>query len=878
MQQKDHEPVYLVDYVIPSFLIETIDLKIELDEEVTEVTSLLQIHRNPKSSHHAHDLILNGEDLVLKSLRLNGKLLDPLHYRVLEDSLTIFAVPEKFSLEIVTWIKPQENTQLNGLYKSNGNFCTQCEAQGFRRITYFLDRPDIMALYTTTIIANEKQYPILLSNGNLIDSGKMQDGKHWAKWEDPFKKPSYLFALVAGDFEFIEDFFITQSGRRIELRIYVEKGNRDKCDFAMQAVKKAMRWDEKKYGREYDLNVYMIVAVSDFNMGAMENKGLNIFNTKYILAKPETATDEDFIHVEAVIAHEYFHNWTGNRITCRDWFQLSLKEGLTIFRDQNFTADMTSKNVARIHDVNDLRTTQFVEDGGPLSHPVRPEMYIEINNFYTATVYNKGAEIIRMMLNLLGEDLFRRGMDLYFDRHDGQAVTIEEFVRAMEDASKIDLKQFRRWYSQSGTPILQFKDEYDSQKKTYALTIKQTTPPTLNQKEKLPLHIPIKIGLLDAEGHEVQQKLLELKETEQTFLFTSVASEPVPSLLRGFSAPVKVDYAYSDAMLEMLFKYDNDEFNRWEAGQKYAINVILGLINQYQQKKEFTIKQSISDTYKHVLETNQDALLLSELLLLPSERYLAEQMSIIDVDAIHAVREFLLKSIATSLQDNFLKIYRENNNLSTPYQFTLPEVAKRRLRNTSLLYLTHISDVSFRQLALQQFHEALSHNMTDTMAAFRCLANIECEEREIVIREFYNYWQHEPLVVDKWFSVQAESPVASTLKRVETLLHHPAFDIKNPNKVYALLTSFCFRNPVRFHAGDGTGYALLGEMVLKLDALNPSVASRMVKPLTDWRRYDNKRQQLMRAQLERIVKDKNTSKDVYELTSRSLESGCHPER
>lgn len=872
MQQKHHEPVYLHDYTVPDFLIDTIHLEVELGEEVTKVKSLLTVHANPQHSNSTRDLVLDGEDLVLKSIILDGKLLDALQYRVSEDKLTIYSVPDKFTLEIVTWIKPQENTQLSGLYKSSGNFCTQCEAQGFRRITYFLDRPDVMALYTTTIIADEKRYPVLLSNGNLIASGKTSDGKHWAKWEDPFKKPCYLFALVAGDLDSLEDFFITQSGKRVELRIYVEKGNLDKCVHAMQAVKKAMRWDEEKFGREYDLNIYMIVAVSDFNMGAMENKGLNIFNTKYILAKSETATDEDFIHVESVIAHEYFHNWTGNRITCRDWFQLSLKEGLTIFRDQNFTADTTSKTVARIQNVNELRTGQFIEDAGPLSHAVRPEMYIEINNFYTATIYSKGAEVIRMMQTLLGENLFRQGMDLYFKRHDGQAVTIEDFVRAMEDASGVDLKQFRIWYSQCGTPILQVTDEYDQQNKTYKLTIKQHTPETPDQPDKQPLHIPVKMGLLDAQGNEVHHALLQLKQAEETFTFNHIPSAPVPSLIRGFSAPVKIQYNYTDAMLELLFKHDTDLFNRWEAGQKYAINLILRLITQYQHNEPLHIEDKFIPAFQHVMHTAQeDALMLAELLIIPSERYLAEQMSVIDVDAVHAAREYLLKEIARQLRDDFLQLYQQNNNLEMVSHFSMEEMAKRRLRNVSLSYLTRLPEQQFKTLALQQFNLSLSRNMTDTMAALRCLANVEGDERKLVINEFYNKWQHDPLVVDKWFSIQAESPLPDTLGQVKNLLQHPAFDIKNPNKVYALLAAFGFRNPVRFHAIDGAGYALMADMVIKLDNINPTIASRMVKPLTDWKRHDNKRQQLMRVQLEHILRNKKTSKDVYELASKSLE-------
>lgn len=872
MQQKMHEPVYLKDYKAPDFLIDTVNLEFELGEDVTKVKSQLALMANPANTAPSRDLILQGENLTLKSVMLDGKLLDALNYRVAEDTLTIYSVPEKFTLEIITWIKPQENTELSGLYKSSGNFCTQCEAQGFRRITYFLDRPDVMAKYTTTIIADEKRYPILLSNGNLVASGTAEQGKHWVKWEDPFKKPSYLFALVAGNLEFIEDEFVTQSGRNVVLRIFVEKGNRDKCAHAMQAVKKAMRWDEEKYGREYDLDIYMIVAVSDFNMGAMENKGLNIFNTKYILAKPETATDDDFVHVESVIAHEYFHNWTGNRITCRDWFQLSLKEGLTIFRDQGFTADTTSKAVERIRAVNDLRTSQFIEDAGPLSHPVRPDSYIEINNFYTATVYNKGSEVIRMMKTIIGDDAFRKGMDLYFSRNDGQAVTIEEFVKSMEDASGVDLGQFRLWYSQAGTPVLDVTDYYDESNKVYRLTIRQSCPPTPGQVEKQMFHIPIQIGLLDEQGKEILSELVQLKKSEEVFEFKNIPSRPIPSLLRHFSAPVKLHYAYSDASLALLFKHDTDPFNQWEAGQKYAINQILKLIKQHNENKTLQVDKDFIEVFKHHMQNlKQDTLFLGTLLVMPSEKYLAEQMDVIDVDAIHVAREFLLDEMAKQLKDLLFKIYHKNHNLIHAYHFDTQEMGKRYLKNVCLSYLSRLHDLPSRDLCMRQFRDAIPHNMTDTMAALRCLSNIETHEAAHALDVFYTKWKHDALVVDKWFSIQAESKLPGTLERVKELMEHPAFDIKNPNKVYALIAAFANRNPVNFHAINGSGYAMLADVIMKLDALNPSVAARMVKPLTDWKRYDIKRQQLMRDQLENIMKHKKISKDVYELVSKSLD-------
>ncbi|HSW68894.1 MAG TPA: aminopeptidase N [Gammaproteobacteria bacterium] len=860
--------IYLKDYKVPPFLIDKVELEFHLEEEFTTVKSKLTMRQNSSSSDSS--LKLMGEELELQSIALNGKSLSPAQYEITEHSLTIFSVPKEFTLEIQTRNKPQENTSLSGLYKSSGNFCTQCEAQGFRRITYFLDRPDIMARYTTKIIANEKNYPVLLSNGNLIASGKLDNDKHWAAWEDPFHKPSYLFALVAGNLEYLEDFFVTKSNRRVTLRIYTEKGNRDKCLHAMQAVKKAMRWDEEKFGREYDLDIYMIVAVSDFNMGAMENKGLNIFNTQYILAKPEMATDLDFIHVESVIAHEYFHNWTGNRITCRDWFQLSLKEGLTIFRDQSFTADTTSATVARIRDVNALRTSQFPEDAGPLAHPVRPDSYIEINNFYTSTVYNKGAEVIRMIQTLMGQTLFRRGMDLYFERFDGQAVTIEDFVKAHEDASGIDLTQFRLWYAQAGTPVLDVKGDYDEAAHTYTLHVKQTCPPTPDQPHKKPMHIPLLAGLLDNSGKEIANQLLQIKDHENQFTFEGITSQPIPSLLRNFSAPAKVKYPYSDIELALLFKHDTDLFNRWEAGQKYAVNLILGLIEDYQQQKTLKVSERFIDVFKHLLLNAQnDKWLLSEMLTLPSEKYIAEHMTVIDVDAIHAAREYVLQEIATQLKNLFEKIHLELHD-DKPYQFSMEAVGKRYLKNLCLFYLMILPDQNIhKSIGMRQFNSALAYNMTDTMAALKALVNVEGRERAEALSDFYAKWRDDALVVDKWFALQAGSKLPGTLQHVKELTRHEAFDIKNPNKVYSLIGAFG-NNAIHFHAKNGEGYKFLAEIVLQLNALNPQIAARMIKPLTTWKRYDSARQQLMREQLEILSKNPKLSADVFELVTKSL--------
>ncbi len=862
--------IYLKHYQVPPFLIDTVELEFQLDEDVTMVTSILVIEANPESHAAKNTLVLQGEALQLEAIHLNGTQLTAAQFKQDACSLTIMNMPKKATLKIQTRLQPQHNTALSGLYKSSGNFCTQCEAQGFRRITYFLDRPDVMSRYTTKLIADTKKYPVLLSNGNLIDSGKLANGKHWVVWQDPYRKPSYLFALVAGDFDWVKDSFKTASGRHVELCIYVEKGHADRVTHAMQAVKKAMRWDEVEYGREYDLDIYMIVAVSDFNMGAMENKGLNIFNTKYILAKPDMATDLDYIHIESVIAHEYFHNWTGNRITCRDWFQLSLKEGLTIFRDQCFTADTTSKTVARILDVNDLRVSQFPEDAGPLAHSVRPESYIEINNFYTSTIYNKGAEVIRMIQTIVGNTLFRKGMELYFSRHDGQAVTIEDFVKAHEDASDTDLKQFQLWYSQAGTPTLIIKDAYDATRQQYRLSITQICPPTPDQPIKLPMHIPLKMGLLDESGNELANKMLEIKHKEQDVIFESIPVKPVPSLLRNFSAPVKIQYEYTDQALALLFKHDTDLFNRWEAGQKFAVNSILRLVKAYQNEKQLVTSIDFLKALQHVLnDVYEDKWLQSEMLTLPSEKYLSEQMTIVDVDAIHVARECVLVDTAAYLKNHFLKLYEENQSIGLPHEFTMSSVGSRYLKNLCLFYVMLLNDSTIHEaIGMRQFTDSLEHNMTDTMAALRSLVNADCPQREMALALFYKKWSHDSLVIDKWLALQASSTLPDTLVQVKTLFKSAAFDLKNPNKVHSLIGVFG-NNAYQFHQKSGEGYHFLTEVVLELDKINPQIAARMLKPLTDWKRYDTLRQKLMYEQLE-WIKQQKLSPDVFEIVTKSL--------
>lgn len=847
---------YLKDYTPPDYLIDSADLTFELDEVNTTVTAKLKVLRN---GEHTKPLVLNGEQLKLINLKLNGVNLSNTDYQVDTEQLVIENVPAEFDLEVVTQINPQANTELSGLYYSHNIFCTQCEAEGFRRITYFLDRPDVLARYTTTIIADKTRYPILLSNGNLISQQELSNNRHQVIWQDPFKKPCYLFALVGGDLDCLEDEFITRSGRKVKLQIFSDKGEKEKCSHAMDSVKKAMRWDEEKYGREYDLDIFMIVAIQAFNMGAMENKGLNIFNAKYILAKPDTATDTDYEHIMLVVGHEYFHNWTGNRVTCRDWFQLSLKEGLTVFREHQFTADMTSPLVTRIDEVKHLRNFQFIEDAGPLAHPVQPDAYIEINNFYTMTIYEKGAEVIRMMKTLLGADKFRKGMDLYFERNDGKAVTIQDFVKAMEDANSQDLTQFKLWYQQAGTPELDVDGRYDENKKLFTLTVKQSCPATPNQPSKKPFHIPLAMALLDADGKVITntEKVLELKSEIEVFEFENIANKPVPSLLRDFSAPVKLKAKFTDADLQFLLMHDDDGFNRWDAGQQLAARIILG-------NKDSS--QVIVDAFRHLLNDNiSDHAFLAELLILPGEIYLGEQMSVIDVDGIHQARQALRKELAQQLQQEFLTIYKKYAGVA--YANDAQSIANRRLKNLCLSYLMLLNNPEITALCLQQFKQA--DNMTDVISALNCLVNREGVEREQALSDFYQKWQRDKLVIDKWFAIQAASDLPNTLQQVKQLLQHPAFDIKNPNTARAVIGSFC-QNLFQFHAVDGSGYEFLAEQILVLDKLNPQIAARLLTPMTQWHRYDQKRQTLQKAQLERIVKTPNISKDVYEIAAKSL--------
>jgi aminopeptidase N len=877
---KDAKPrtIFLKDYVPPAWRVPRVELDFRLDPSRTRVRSRMSLER---IGGEDQPLVLYGQDLTLVSLALDGRPLPKGAWRQEGEQLWVHGLPERCKLTVETEIRPEANTALEGLYVSGGNFCTQCEAEGFRRITWFPDRPDVMAVYTVRIEADKTACPVLLSNGNPLESGDLPEGRHYAVWHDPFPKPSYLFALVAGDLACREDRFVTRSGREVALRIYVQHHNLDKCDHAMRSLSKAMRWDEETFGREYDLDIYMIVAVDDFNMGAMENKGLNIFNSKYVLARPDTATDDDFVAIESVIAHEYFHNWSGNRVTCRDWFQLSLKEGLTVFRDQEFTADQSLRAVKRIDDVQRLRSLQFPEDAGPMAHPVRPQSYMEINNFYTMTVYEKGAEVVRMIRTLVGADGFRRGLDLYFERHDGQAVTTDDFLRAMEDATARDLTQFRRWYDQAGTPVLDVSGEYDAGSRRCRLTVRQSCPPTPGQTEKLPLHIPLAVALLDRNGREIPlrlegesgaaggERVLELTAPDHVFVFENVDEPPIPSLLRDFSAPVALRYPYSDEDLAFLMASDTDAFNRWEAGQQYAVRVLLRLVADVQAGRALAMEERFVAAVGQVLANpDLDPALVAEALSLPGESYLADQMKVVDVDAIHAARQFARRSLGRQLADYWRTIH-ERHSRTDAASLDPAAMGSRRLANLALAYLVMADPASGRALAHRQFREAES--MTRTMGALRALMDCACEELESALAAFESRWHDEPLVLDKWFSLQASSSVPGALERVRRLMNHPAFNIRNPNRVRALIGAFVTANPVHFHAADGAGYEFLAEQILALDPLNPQVAARLVKALSRWKRFDKGRQAAMRAALERIVQAPGLSRDVYEIASRSLE-------
>lgn len=850
----------LSDYQPPVFAVNNLCLDIALYEDHALVKNTMLVTRQ-----HPGPLILMGNSLELISIDLNGQPMDKTAFVEENGNLVIPQMPDSAELMVITRIYPQKNTQLSGLYRSNGLFCTQCEAEGFRSITFYPDRPDVLTTFTTKISADKDKYPVLLSNGNLIDSGDAEKGRHWVLWEDPFKKPSYLFALVAGKLACVQDIFITASGRQVILRIFVEPGNEDSCAHAMTSLKNAMLWDEEVYGREYDLDTFMIVAVSDFNMGAMENKGLNIFNAKYILAKPDSATDADFADIESVVAHEYFHNWTGNRVTCRDWFQLSLKEGLTVFRDQEFSRDMNSRDVNRIDDVNLLRNIQFPEDAGKMAHPVRPETYQEISNFYTATIYNKGAEVIRMQHTLLGVTGFRNGMDLYFKRHDGQAVTIDDFVSAMEDANQVDLTQFKRWYSQAGTPEIWAQTEFAGNKLT--LTLMQSCPATPECENKKPFHIPISIALLDESGAflPVKNPVLELKEIEQHFVFEDLSAKPAVSLLRDFSAPVILHFDQSESDLLTILRFETNGFSKWDVSRRLMRGVVLEWLSQACDPESVSL--SLLDACQGILKDETlDSDLRASILTPPGFEDIVRGLTEIDVTKIECLRDCLRKELGDWLYEAAHKMYaelwiKENHDMQAE------AYGRRKLRNICLYYLMKSRPEAVISQCQNQYQQAKT--MTDQIAALHLLAQVDDTAiRTEALEHFHDKWSNNDLVLDKWFSIQALSELPDTLKQVKKLMKHPAFKITNPNRVRAVIGAFT-QNMRHFHAEDGSGYIFLTDMLKKLDPINPQIAARLATPFTRWQRYNKPRQELIQEQLQELAKGA-LSVDLREMVMKSL--------
>jgi aminopeptidase N len=874
---KDSQPICRKDYQAYPWQVGYLHLYFDIGIDKTTVRAkmgleLVDEYTDPPA------IVLNGEGLQLESIALNGERLSAGDYTIDGEDLTITDAPRSSVIETEVKIYPARNSALEGLYVSGDFLLTQCEAEGFRKITWFPDRPDVMTRYRVTIEADRSRFPVLLSNGNLAGSEDLPGGRHRVHWEDPFPKPTYLFALVAGDLALVEDRFTTASGRDVSLRIYVEQENLDRCQHAMESLQKAMRWDEERFGLEYDLDIYHIVATNDFNMGAMENKSLNIFNSKYVLARPDTATDADYQGIEGVIGHEYFHNWTGNRVTCRDWFQLTLKEGLTVFRDEEFSADMQSRAVKRIRDIRDLRGRQFPEDDGPMAHPVRPDKYQEINNFYTATVYQKGAAVIRMYHTLLGEAGFQKGMRLYFERHDGQAVTCDDFLAAMADANGVDLSRFARWYGQSGTPGVRISDRYDATTRSYTLVIEQHTPPTPDQPEKQPLVLPFALGLLTDSGEELPvrlegekesapgTRLLVVEEARQAFTFQGLVSKPVPSLFRDFSAPVKISYDYTPQQLATLIEHDSDAYVRWDAAQRMALNAILEQCHRRAEKLDMSLEAPLLEAFEGVLDdAGADPALLAETLKLPDEDYVADHMAVVDVDGIHAARAFIKQALAIALEQRLSERYAELDD-GDPYRKTASAMASRSLKNTCLSYLLHTPKGEL--LAARQL--GASDNMTDSLAAIQGLVWHGSPLAADALAAFEDRWGDDALVMDKWFMMQAVVPGRKTLDKVRGLMEHPAFSIKNPNKVRSLISVFAMLNPTGFHAPDGSGYGFVADRVIELDGMNPQVAARLATAFNRWKRYDDGRKALMKNALERIAAKKGLSADVAEIVNSAL--------
>jgi len=869
ISEKNPQEKHLADYQPSDYKVESLDLEFDLFDENTVVKAITQINRVAGDNS---PLFLFGEQLTLRSITVNSESFS--NYKLVEGGIELFDLPSTFTLLIETEINPLANKAFEGLYKSGDAFCTQCEAEGFRRITYYLDRPDILAKFTTKISADKTLYPSLLSNGNRVDGGDLENGRHFVKWVDPFPKPAYLFALVAGKFDCLTDSFITKSGRTVALELFVDEGNLDKTAHAMLSLKNSMKWDEERFNLEYDLDIYMIVAVDFFNMGAMENKGLNVFNSKFVLANSQSATDQDYLGIEAVIGHEYFHNWTGNRITCRDWFQLSLKEGLTVFRDQEFSSDMGSRTVNRIANVKIMRNHQFAEDAGPMSHPIRPASVMEMNNFYTVTVYDKGSEVIRMLHTLLGEDKFQQGMALYVERHDGQAVTCDDFVAAMTDASGIDLTLFKRWYSQSGTPQVNVTDHFDVTSNSYQITLKQKNLATADQSKKQPLHIPVDIELLDKQGNAIDlghgqtTKVLSLTQKEQTFVFENLQEKPVPCVFRGFSAPVKYQYAYSDEQLLHLISFASDEFSRWDAGQTLFNKYLVKNVVSKQAGKGFSLPALFIDAFKTVLTSDTlDSALIADMFEFISESGAMELFESVDIDILHEARNYIIKQLANELQSEFVTVY-SNNQSNGEYQPNTADIALRKLANCSLSYIAKADKVLANELVLTQI--ASANNMTDHLAALQAANSGLLDCRESVMSNFDDKWFENGLVMDKWFALQASLSSPSVLTNIEALFEHRSFDYSNPNRLRALVGSFVNINSYYFHAIDGSGYQFLTDQLIKLNSQNPQVAARLITPLIQFKRLDSTRVNLIKAQLQRLLKIENLSLDLFEKVTKAL--------
>jgi aminopeptidase N len=878
MRTDTHPPILLKDYRPPDWLVETVMLKVSLHPSQTTVRATLALKPNAHTA--AAPLVLDGDGLSLVSLRIDGAVLPPDSYIATPDKLTIPQVPNQpFTLEIETLVDPTANSQLSGLYRSSGTYCTQCEAEGFRRITYFPDRPDVMAVYTTRIEADKAEAPVLLANGNLIESGDLPGGRHFAVWNDPHPKPAYLFAMVGGNLGHVEDTFVTMSSREVALRIYVEPGKESRCGYAMEALKRSMRWDETAFGREYDLDIFMIVAVSDFNMGAMENKGLNVFNDKYVLATPDTATDTDFAQIEAVIAHEYFHNWTGNRITCRDWFQLCLKEGLTVFRDQEFSSDMRSRPVKRISDVRNLRATQFIEDAGPLAHPVRPELYKEINNFYTTTIYEKGSEVVRMVHTLIGPEKFRTGMDLYFQRHDGEAATVEQFIQCFADVSGRDMTQLMLWYSQAGTPEVTVTTRYDAARKTCTLECRQSLAPTPNQPDKKPMVIPLVTGLVGkdgrnlplvlANGKTVERGVLELTEPSHTFEFTGIAERPVLSINRGFSAPIKLVTDLDTGDLAFLAAHDNDAFNRWQALQTVSTRLLIDNVAALRAGKTPRGDDKLIEAVAAILnDAALEPAFVALALVPPGDGDIAREIGKdIDPDAIFRARKALRADIGDKLGAALAAAY-DRLAIKGPYSPEAKDAGQRALRNVALDLLAATGKPEAIARAATQYEAA--DNMTDRMAALATLSLHEGPAREGALADFYKRFADNALVVDKWFSLQATSPEPGTLGKVSELTAHPAFSFANPNRVRSLIGAFAQSNPTQFNRADGAGYHFVANVILSLDPKNPQLAARMATAFRTWRTLEAGRRAKAEAALMQIKAAPNLSRDLSDIVERAL--------